>query len=236
MKTFKSFILEMGQLLQHYDERHPSVTTDKGKKLESFGNLHSKIGDHEVRMKQDKKGLTRQFSVVDPKTKKAQIHLDTDSFGDGKNLTVSKVSGRQGSMVKAHELYHHLITNHGVNLMAHSQSPGGFKVWQKLHKMPGVEIKQFDSETNKTTKVQNMDNIHDFHHEIKNYRIDGHHPNVSKYLIAKKSTVNEEMMSVAGIAGTGDSRLSADQREPAVNLKSNKYLKVVKRIIRNRKK
>ena len=105
MKTFKSFILEMGQLLQHYDDRDTSVTTKTPpKNIESHGKLHSVMDSgHEVRLKRN-----NEFRVVDPKTKLAQITLTTNP--NLNNHSVETLSGRKGSTVKAHELYHHLIT------------------------------------------------------------------------------------------------------------------------------
>ena len=49
------------------------------------------------------------------------------------------------SKIPAHEFYHHLITNHAVHLHSdYSQSEGAKKVWERLHKMPGIKMQAFD--------------------------------------------------------------------------------------------
>jgi hypothetical protein len=186
MLSFKSFLVEMGQYLQHHTDKDSSVTTNKPpKNIEKYGKLHSVMDSgHEVRLKHNKQFGSKEYSVIDLKTKLSQINLHTLSKND-KHHTINELSGRKDSPVKAHQLYHHLITNHGAQFMTHSQSPGGFKVWQKLHKMPGIDIHVHDESTGKTTKVDNMDNYSDFHHAVTG-REDLNHPNTNKYLIASK--------------------------------------------------
>lgn len=185
MKKFKDFLVEMGQYLQHYNDRHPSVTNKKPPKvIKSYGEHHSTMDNgYHVHIKHI--GDNKEIRVVDPKTKLTHIHLETYS-GDNKKHSIQTLSGRKESPVKVHELYHHLITKHDHEFMTHSQSPGGFKVWQKLHKMPGVDIHVHDGNTGKTTKVKNMDDHKDFHHTVTNGDLS--HPNTQKYLIAKKSS------------------------------------------------
>ena len=71
----------------------------------------------------------------------------------GKAFHVKLLAGHHDSNLKAHELYHHLITRHDHTMVASEQSPGGKRVWDNLHKMKGVGIHGWDPKKDQPVNV-----------------------------------------------------------------------------------
>ena len=88
---------------------------------------------------------TRTYSVHDPKTGESQLRVWGRLFPTGNKYYVSNLDSHQGNTVKAHELYHHLITHHGIHLHSdHEQSEGGMKVWKRLQKYSDIHMQSYD--------------------------------------------------------------------------------------------
>lgn len=67
------------------------------------------------------------------------IHVD--GIHDGNKFFVGDLQKYTGSTLKAHDFYHHLITNHDIHLHSDTtQSYGGKAVWKKLYNKPDIEM------------------------------------------------------------------------------------------------
>lgn len=83
------------------------------------------------------------------------IHMKVSGHKDGDKFTVNNLNDHQGSTVRAHDFYHHLITHHGLHLHSdYEQSEGGMKVWKKLHKMPGIHMQSYNGSTEKYSELK----------------------------------------------------------------------------------
>lgn len=86
------------------------------------------------------------------KTGKVHMHID---FAGGH---VVGLHAHKDSEVKAHEVYHHLITNYGMDIKSDTnQSPGAMKVWKKLKSYPDIKITHHkdDFKSGKRIKMKN---------------------------------------------------------------------------------
>jgi len=127
-----------------------------------YGTVHKKIGEldtgHHVYHMHDEKSDTHFFYAHEPKSKEAHVTLSTKSVEGGSNPRTHEVlmtGGHPNSTTKAHELYHHLITKHDKVITTNSQTPGGFKIWQRLAQKPGVHVQGWDPHTRKTIPLKN---------------------------------------------------------------------------------
>ena len=143
MKTFKEYINETPMIndidkepnLTPYDDhiddkpKRKFISTLKGhkvSKLHTYDNSDSWVN----------------YSLHNPEGK-ISLNVSGQQRGDDKFL-ISNTNGH-GNKIPAHEFYHHLITNHAVHLHSdYSQSEGAKKVWERLHKMPGIKMQAFD--------------------------------------------------------------------------------------------
>lgn len=66
----------------------------------------------------------------------------------GKSELVGLLASHDSATIKAHDLYHHLITKHNKILTSDMQTTGGLKVWQKLAKKHSVNIHAVDAKGN----------------------------------------------------------------------------------------
>ena len=88
-----------------------------------------------------------RFNVVD-KEGNTKMALDGafDREEGRKHFSINDLRGHPSSPVKAHEFYHHLITQHGIILHGSSeQSDGGMKVWKKLSENPDIHVSHLDA-------------------------------------------------------------------------------------------
>ncbi len=79
--------------------------------------------------------------AVDQKTGKVNMRLSGGRGDDNKHIRINSVKGRKGSPIKAHELYHHLITTHSFTLTSDkNQSKGGSSTWKELSKNKDIHM------------------------------------------------------------------------------------------------
>jgi hypothetical protein len=142
--TFSQFLTEMPALLKDYDKSsnrmYPNPTDDPDK----YGRVISRHGHHEIRRNTYhddwEGGQVTKYTAFNTKHRVADIQVA--GVKQGKHFTVSRLKGREGTEIKAHELYHHLTTKHGIVLHSDStQSVGGLKVWKEMSKKPGLKMK-----------------------------------------------------------------------------------------------
>lgn len=146
MLTFKQFVSEA--IVTEKPPHRPDYLSKKQKyeSGEHFLKGSKKIGNVgslELHSKENPGGGMTHFTR-DHKT--GLIHhvltnVETENQANGKKrlgfLTMHK---REGSPVSGHELYHHLITHHNIELKGTSHSQGAAKSWRKLANHPGVTI------------------------------------------------------------------------------------------------
>ena len=110
---------------------------------EKYGKLVSKRGHHEIYRKtydDEWQGKTTKYTAFNTKHRIADIQVGGSQTG--KHFTVSYLKGREGSEIRAHELYHHLTTRHGMVLHSDdTQSEGGMKVRKNMSEKPGLKMK-----------------------------------------------------------------------------------------------
>jgi hypothetical protein len=81
--------------------------------------------------------------AFNPKTKQVDMQVDglvKHHANGSRTFRVGELSGREGSSIKAHDLYHHLITKHDHILRTDMHSVGGMKVWKKLSQKPDINV------------------------------------------------------------------------------------------------
>ena len=175
MLSFKSFLIEMGKYLSSVEDKgselsrvdYDSRNFKKHSDL-SHGELHHKIidGDHHWAVKENGEEKMRLITKA-----------------NGNNHHIAWVSAKQGNKTKAHELYHHLITKHNINLASASQSPGGFKSWQKLHQKGGIKLSTVDMYSGEHKAVHHLNHPEDVHMISGNHKT---YDNANKMLIVSK--------------------------------------------------
>jgi len=122
-KTKLKYDPETGHVQHHHTVEHVSTTPS---------------GHHILRH-------PNHYYAFNPHTRQIDMHVMGSHWNNGKTFGIHKTAGRKGSTLKAHELYHHLVTHHGLHLESSTeQSRGGMKIWQKLHSMPGVKVTNED--------------------------------------------------------------------------------------------
>jgi len=140
MKTFKQFIAEMPHLLDKLDKNKldNSIKFPAGKHISTF-----KPTGHEIHRKRyfDIDGTPDEgsFTAVNPETN--QVDMAIHGTYHGKTLHVHNLMGREGSTIKADDMYAHLANHHNMTIASDTlQSHGGAKVWKKLSERPDVEV------------------------------------------------------------------------------------------------
>lgn len=120
----------------------------------------SKMGDNTVK----ELSLTPYRTSYTLHDKDNKIAIKATGKKDGNKFTINSLESSQKAPVKAHEFYHHLITNNDVHL--HSdivQSPGGKKVWERLRGMPNIKIQTYhpDGSYKDIPSSQSLDKYYD---------------------------------------------------------------------------
>jgi len=153
MKTFKQFIAEMPYLVDYKKTPHQIKTgkmkipvmfnyenDDHVEKKPSTANLKKTVSTHKgYKIIKDEGG----YHALNSKTKR----IDMSVWGKEKNkkFTIKSLAGREGSKIKADDMYAHLANRH--KLTVHSdieQSKGASKVWKKLSNRPDVNVGRQD--------------------------------------------------------------------------------------------
>lgn len=146
LTSFSTFILEAGLIsdLSKRDKFSYEVVGNEKKtpeKLKKDGySKFSSLGNHDLY--QSHNGSHHKYIAHNRATGKIDISMlgSQHKHKKGTTFNIQSLAGRTGSSLKAHDLYHHLITKHDHILVGTTHSIGGQKVWQKLAKKPGVGI------------------------------------------------------------------------------------------------
>jgi len=147
MKSFSHYINEVVITDKpHVVPEYLKGTKHKYHSGEDFakGSTHiGNIGGLEIHSKENPGGGMTHFTR-DPKTgllHHVLTNVETSTAENGrKRLKFLTMHKREGSPVSGHALYHHLVTNHNVDLVATSHSKGAAKSWNKLAKYHGISI------------------------------------------------------------------------------------------------
>jgi len=108
--------------------------TNYGKKIGSYKN-------HDIYRKDVKypNGTTATFLAVRDDDVKLMIRSEVISIPNV--IRVKSLESKTDNVLKAFELYHYLITDHGYQIISDSvQSVGGKKVWKKLMTYQDIKI------------------------------------------------------------------------------------------------
>lgn len=127
---------EDNQIRSQYKIPKPRILDRLFDKRKNLGKLGP---DHELHYTKNIIGHT--YHAYNPKTQRDDMEVRGLHSSGGKLFKVNDLKGREGSTIKAHDFYHHLITKHGITLASSNiQSPGGQKTWQKLSQKPDVKM------------------------------------------------------------------------------------------------
>ena len=149
MKTFKEYINENPMIDYNVSKDKPDSFNDSPKIYNKRENI-GVIGKHKVkRLSLD--GFRKSYTLHDSKD---NISFKAAGNQNGNKFVVSNLEGTDTAPIKAHEFYHHLIHQQGLHLHSDAlQSPGGKKVWERLHKMPGIKMQSLNVETGKYSDI-----------------------------------------------------------------------------------
>lgn len=144
IKSFKEFIAEA-----------PFVDLDMPHVKRDTFMQKSDNWDHHSTMDSGHKVVVRRFNdnqtTFHVKNKSGKSIVSVKALENGKDLVIQDLNKTEDSDVKSHDIYHHLITKHGYNIYSdHYQSVGGMKVWQKLAKKPGINMRVYSDKSKKT--------------------------------------------------------------------------------------
>ena len=100
------------------------------------------------------------ISVYDPK--KDETHLSVEGYFKGNKFKEEMLQGHPDRKIKAHELFQHLILDHGMELHSSTvHSKGTLKTWEKLVSHPDIEV--FHVINKKGRRVSPQDNFSKFY-------------------------------------------------------------------------
>jgi hypothetical protein len=122
---------------------------------------------HKIYLHEKKYGpyTVRTYHAYDPKTKKTTLSAMGDFNKKSGHLHKIELASSPENTLKAHKFYHHLITHHNISIQDDSSSPGNKKVWERLAKMPGVNIHGWSK--GKPVNVVPHEDNEDETHEVK---------------------------------------------------------------------
>lgn len=147
MLSYKQYtkLFEMPHIV-NLDVDDDKLTPDEQKLHQASSYKHiSTFKGHHIFTQVSPQG-DHAFAVVNPETSKVTHRIMTSAEKGG--LKVGGLYGTNNAGVKAHEIYHHLITHHGFTLHSDdTQSVGGAKVWKRLSEMPGVSVTHHSNAT-----------------------------------------------------------------------------------------
>ena len=142
MKTFKQYVLsESPWLLDYYHKDHFDNGEANYMKSEIRGDVHvSSTKDHDIYMGINPHNMEASYTAVHRRT--GLPHLRVQGQMTKQGLNISNLVSHEKNTLKAHDFYHHLLTNHVVPGLVsdNQQSLGGKKVWHKLSQMPRVKM------------------------------------------------------------------------------------------------
>jgi GNAT superfamily N-acetyltransferase len=119
------------------------------------GDRVGTLGPYEIYRNDLGRGSIRWW-LHDEEVDQPVILLRTEEI-DGEYF-VEGVNGRKGTLIKADELYHWIITTYGATLVSDAyQSPGGARIWERLSKRPDIVITVRDDAGSETSLQRNWD-------------------------------------------------------------------------------
>lgn len=158
--SFRQFLAEMPYYTEVEKDHEQNMMDRKvHSDIDKSWKKISTLGGHDVHKRTFKEpdGEFSTYRVVHPNTKKVVMELDTEKAHGGEQVTM--IGGARKSPVKAHQLYHHLVTQHGVKLHSDtSQSPGGVHIWKQLHAMPGIKLTHHSNLTGRERELHTGSN------------------------------------------------------------------------------
>lgn len=165
MKSFKQFIQEMPTLLKKYDKKTYQIPDHVAHSLHKdfkYSPNYKQIGTHgDYQIWGDKSN--GRFTAIHAGTGHAHMYLDGAFEGEKPNeFHINELQGHPDSGIRAHELYHHLVTKHGIELHSSDEmSQGGSKTWKRLaSNYPDVEVKHVDDERQEKAIPSKWDSYH----------------------------------------------------------------------------
>lgn len=140
MKTFKQYLYEMPMMNDVGKEQlapyEPDMETKKG--MRKISDLKG----HDIK-KFDEKKCTL-YSAHD-KEGKVRLQVYGPRGENDKDFFVSQLNGYGNDKIKAHELYHHLVTKHGLKIHSGTtHSIGAKKTWEELHRNKDIKMESYD--------------------------------------------------------------------------------------------
>jgi hypothetical protein len=153
MKSFAQFLIEMPWInpdieSDKLDSRHEPGTDSKNRTT-----ISKMSSGHIVKIKYHPGDeMHETYTAHGPDD---AIHMEVGGHNHDDKFHVTNLNAYKGSTIQAHELYHHLITHHGIHLHSdYEQSEGGMKVWKKLHKMPDIHMQSFNGSSEKYSELK----------------------------------------------------------------------------------
>ena len=111
---------------------------------------------HDVYHSYDPGDKMHDYHVVDPKTKRVNIHLTTKQQKAPGAEEVSVLTANTKSL-GAHHLYKHLVTKHNKIISSNDQSPGARRVWDKVGEHKDIHIHGYDPISKKSFHMKPSD-------------------------------------------------------------------------------
>lgn len=167
MKRFKTFLNESPMVTDEMEntKEEPRLGHPKN---ESKRQTMSTIGDHTV--KKFSLGPGRSAYTLHAPDNKITLTA-AGKAGEGNKFYEDSLDSSTKAPIKAHEFYHHLVTNHDIHLHSDTlHSPGAKKVWSKLHGMEGTKTQAYNDITKKYTDIPHSESL-DSHYGKYNTRI-----------------------------------------------------------------
>lgn len=141
MKTLRQ-ILEV--TTNHYTAGKQSIPFGLSyPKSKKYQTTRSSLGHHEIEHAHTSITPTQnqhEILAMDDDGK-ARLKLTAHSDkGTPHILKIADLAASEGNQVGAHDLYHHLITNHGFELHGSDHSEGAKRIWHKLARNPDIRV------------------------------------------------------------------------------------------------
>lgn len=152
MMKFRQFLKEAPWVNPDVDKTVEPAYIDDSDKRTQISKMKS---GHIIKERQlpNTPSTEREFSIHTPDDK--HIIMSVSGTKQGNIFKVSSLQGTTNKTIKAHEFYHHLITQHDLHIHSdYEQSEGGMKVWKKLHQMPGIHMQSWNGSTEKYSELK----------------------------------------------------------------------------------
>lgn len=160
-----------------------------GKKLSAYQGLPYREITPGFIIITDKK--QKEYLIGD--VKKNQITLSVTVSKYGKSSYIKLLSSTMNNKFPSERLYAYLIKEVGLTLVSNKQSNGGYKVWQRLAKIPGINIFGWDASSNRAINIDpKLKDKEETHHDTETFDdlddgYESHDDILNMYLVATKS-------------------------------------------------